>query len=145
MTNTVAILREVANIAAAVPWYVSTLLLLIVLALSVGWMAMRIEKAAAKLTTIQTAAHASATEIASLLKARSRPIVFLLWLLSGAALAIVWFAFPAVTRASCLMMVFLGGIFFLLLAYLIVDLWWYLAVRRLHREHPELRETEARQ
>ena len=138
MTNAIANFREVVNIVTAVPWYISTLLLLIVLALSVGWMASRIEKAAAKLMTIQTAAHASATEIASLLKARSRSIVFLLWLLFGSGLAIVWFAFPAVTRTSCLLMVFFGGCFFLLLAYLIVELWWYLTARRFHKDHREL-------
>jgi len=134
MTNTVAMLREVANIAAAVPWYVSTLLLLIVLALSVGWMAMRIEKAAAKLTTIQTAAHASAIEIASLLSSRSKTVAFLLWLLSVSGVAVIWFAFPAVTRLSCLLMVLVGGVSFLLLAYLIIEFVFWRMGRQIERE-----------
>ena len=123
MTNTVAQAKDlVTSVAATQPWWVTLLVLLIVLALSIVWAAHKCTIAIKTFAATKIQAEAITSSISSLLASRSRQIGFLAWLLSGAVLAVIWFASSdPVSRSTCLLMVLDGGVFFTLLAYLIVE------------------------
>ena len=134
MSNTVIIIRELTTSVATLPWWLSVLVLLIVLALIIGWAASQISKALDKIQTAKKQASSFTDSISSLLRARARPIAFLLWLLSCAALAILWFASDPLTRTTCLLMVLTGGVSFLLLAYLIIEFVFWRMARQIEQE-----------
>ncbi len=140
MTNTVILIREFTKAVAIFPWWISLLVLLIILALIVGWAAMWVTKAVDKVQAVTSKATSFTDSISSLLRARARPIAFLLWLLSVAVLIILWFVSDPLTRTTCLLMVLDGGVSFLLLAYLIIELVFWRMARQVERESQERRE-----
>src|SRR5688572_5134266 len=119
MSNTVIIIRELTTSVATLPWWLSVLVLLVVLTFIAGWTASQISKALDKFQTAKKEATSLTDSISSLLRARARPIAFLLWLLSCAVLVILWFVSDPITRTTCLLMVLDSCVSFLLLAYLI--------------------------